>query len=44
MDLCSPEILYEKNSGVKPKFSDRKLMIEFLKQNRQQDIVEDKLI
>jgi len=40
--FCSPEILYERTVGVKPKVSDRKLMIEFLKQNRQQDIVEDR--
>ena len=40
--FCSPEILYERTVGVKPKTSDRKLMIEFLKQNRQQDIVEDR--
>jgi len=40
--FCPPETLYERTVGVKPKVSDSKLMIEFLKQNRQQDIVEDR--
>ena len=38
--FTSPEILYERTMGVTPKMSDVKVMKEFMKQNRQQDIVE----
>jgi len=38
--FTSPEILYERTMGVTPKVSDVKVMKEFMKQNRQQDIVE----
>ena len=38
--FVSPDLLYERTVGSKPKVSDMKLMVEFLKQNRQQDIVE----
>lgn len=38
--FISPQVLYERTIGEKPKYSDVKVMKEFLKQNRQQDIVE----
>ena len=38
--FTSPEILYERTMGSTPKTSDIKVMKEFMKQNRQQDIVE----
>ena len=40
--FVSPDLLYERTVGVKPKVSDLYLMVEFLKQNRQQDIVEQR--
>ena len=40
----SPQSLYERLMGHRPKDSDVKVMIEFLKQNRQQDIVEKRAI
>jgi hypothetical protein len=40
----SPQSLYERLMGHRPKDSDVKVMIEFLKQNRQQDIVEKRAL
>jgi len=40
--FISPELLYERTVGTKPTVAERKVMIEFMKQNRQQDIVENR--
>ncbi len=40
--FISPELLYERTVGHKPTIANRKVMIEFMKQNRQQDIVESR--
>ncbi len=40
----SPQSLYERLMGHRPKDSDVKVMLEFLKQNRQQDIVEKRAV
>ena len=40
--FISPELLYERTVGTKPTVAERKVMIEFMKQNRQQDIVESR--
>lgn len=40
--FVSPELLYERTVGTKPTVAERKVMIEFMKQNRQQDIVESR--
>tara|TARA_R100000988_G_scaffold103748_1_gene84633 strand:+ start:2659 stop:3936 length:1278 start_codon:yes stop_codon:yes gene_type:complete len=42
--FVSPELLYERTMKEKPKLSDMKVMKEFLKQNRQQNIVEARAI
>tara|TARA_X000001382_G_C3176151_1_gene181033 strand:+ start:630 stop:1913 length:1284 start_codon:yes stop_codon:yes gene_type:complete len=40
--FISPELLYERTVGNAPTIANRKVMIEFMKQNRQQDIVESR--